>query len=100
MSPLRSDSARRWVPMFVWLSNDIQHFKETEGDAWKKLNLQLPISFCQAKQTRVRFPGDAMRGDSAIWEKLEEDWSSFWSTRGREKLGKSGKAAVNGAHIY
>ncbi|KAI0639808.1 ER-golgi trafficking TRAPP I complex 85 kDa subunit-domain-containing protein [Trametes polyzona] len=72
-----------------------KHFKTTEGDAWKKLNLQLPITFCQPKQTRIRSPGDAIEGDSAVWETLEEDWSAFWSTRGKEKLGKSGKAAVN-----
>ncbi|KAH9897998.1 ER-golgi trafficking TRAPP I complex 85 kDa subunit-domain-containing protein [Cubamyces lactineus] len=72
-----------------------KHFKVTEGDAWKKLGLQLPITFCQAKQTRVRFPGDAVEGDSAAWEKLEGDWAAFWSQHGKEKLGKSGKAAVN-----
>ena len=76
----------------------VQHFKATEGDAWKKLNLKLPITFCQAKQTRIRFPGDAVDGDSAIWEKLEQDWSAFWSPRGKEKLAKSGKAAVDGEH--
>ncbi|KAI0361180.1 hypothetical protein OH77DRAFT_1417397 [Trametes cingulata] len=72
-----------------------KHFKATEGDAWKKLGLQLPITLCQAKQTRIRSPGDAVEGDSAAWEKLEQDWAAFWSTRGKEKLGKSGKAAVN-----
>ncbi|CDO73209.1 hypothetical protein BN946_scf185007.g264 [Trametes cinnabarina] len=72
-----------------------KHFKVTEGDAWKSLGLQLPVTFCQAKQTRVRFPGDAVEGDSAAWEKLEEDWATFWSARGKAKLGKSGKAAVN-----
>lgn len=82
--------------MFVWLSNDIQHFKETEGDAWKKLSLQLPLTFCQAKHTRIRFPGDAIEGESSTWEKLEQDWQTFWSLRGKEKLGKSGKAAVDG----
>ncbi|KAH9858208.1 ER-golgi trafficking TRAPP I complex 85 kDa subunit-domain-containing protein [Lenzites betulinus] len=72
-----------------------KHFKTTEGDAWKKLSLRLPITFCQAKQMRIRFPGDAIEGDSAAWEKLEQDWAQFWSLRGKEKLGKSGKAAVN-----
>ncbi|KAL7285211.1 hypothetical protein ACG7TL_000304 [Trametes sanguinea] len=72
-----------------------KHFKVTEGDAWKSLGLQLPVSFCQVKQTRVRFPGDAVVGDSAAWEKLEEDWAVFWSVRGKEKLGKSGKAAID-----
>ncbi|KAI1793952.1 ER-golgi trafficking TRAPP I complex 85 kDa subunit-domain-containing protein [Ganoderma leucocontextum] len=72
-----------------------KHFKETEGGAWKKLNLQLPLTFCQAKHTRVRFPGDAVEGESSTWEKLEEDWLTFWSSRGKEKLGKSGKAAVD-----
>ncbi|KAH9944035.1 ER-golgi trafficking TRAPP I complex 85 kDa subunit-domain-containing protein [Epithele typhae] len=72
-----------------------KHFKATEGEAWQKLGLQLPVSFCQAKQTRVRSPGDSVHGDSTIWEKLEEDWSYFWTSNGKEKLGKSGKAAVN-----
>ena len=54
------------------------------------------MTFCQAKHTRVRFPGDAVEGDSSTWEKLEQDWQSFWSSRGKEKLGKSGKAAVDG----
>ncbi|KAI8981263.1 ER-golgi trafficking TRAPP I complex 85 kDa subunit-domain-containing protein [Trametes punicea] len=72
-----------------------KHFKTTEGDAWKRLQLQLPITFCQAKQTRIRFPGDAVEGDSAAWEKLEQDWAAFWSSRGKDKLGKSGKAVVN-----
>ncbi|KAI0721227.1 ER-golgi trafficking TRAPP I complex 85 kDa subunit-domain-containing protein [Cerioporus squamosus] len=72
-----------------------KHFKETEGDKWKSLQLQLPITFCQAKQTRVRFPGDAVEGDAATWDKLEEDWAIFWSSRGKEKLTKSGKAAVD-----
>ena len=77
----------------------MQHFKATEGDIWTKLGLELPISFCQPKQTRIRFPGDSVQGDSSVWQKLEEDWQSFWSSHGREKLGKSGKAAVNGTHI-
>ncbi|KAI0830719.1 ER-golgi trafficking TRAPP I complex 85 kDa subunit-domain-containing protein [Trametes gibbosa] len=72
-----------------------KHFKTTEGDTWKQLSLRLPITFCQAKQTCIRFPGDSVQGDSAAWEKLEQDWSEFWSLRGKEKLGKSGKAAVN-----
>ncbi|TBU62053.1 ER-golgi trafficking TRAPP I complex 85 kDa subunit-domain-containing protein [Dichomitus squalens] len=72
-----------------------KHFKATEGDAWKNLNLKLPITFCQAKQTRIRSPGDAVEGDSATWEKLEQNWSAFWTPRSKEKLGKSGKAAVN-----
>ncbi|EIW64369.1 uncharacterized protein TRAVEDRAFT_158546 [Trametes versicolor FP-101664 SS1] len=72
-----------------------RHFKTTEGDAWKTLGLQLPITFCQAKHTRVRFPGDAVEGDSAAWEVLEQDWAAFWTPRGKEKLGKSGQAAVN-----
>ncbi|KAI0652274.1 ER-golgi trafficking TRAPP I complex 85 kDa subunit-domain-containing protein [Trametes meyenii] len=74
-----------------------KHFKQTEGDIWKNLGLQLPITFCQAKYTRLRFPGDAVEGDSTVWEKLEDDWSSFWSSHGKDKLAKSGNAAVNEA---
>ncbi|KAI0800868.1 ER-golgi trafficking TRAPP I complex 85 kDa subunit-domain-containing protein [Fomes fomentarius] len=72
-----------------------KHFKTTDGDKWKSLDLQLPITFCQAKQTRIRTPGDAIEGDVAAWEKLEQDWSSFWTSRGEEKLGKSAQAAVD-----
>ncbi|KAI0715153.1 ER-golgi trafficking TRAPP I complex 85 kDa subunit-domain-containing protein [Earliella scabrosa] len=72
-----------------------KHYKETEGEKWKSLNLELPITFCQAKQTRIRSPGDAVEGDSAAWDKLEQDWSAFRASRGKEKLEKSGKAAVD-----
>lgn len=48
------------------------------------------------KQTRVRFPGDAVEGDSAEWEQLEKDWHTFWASQGQERLEKSGKAAVDG----
>ena len=76
-----------------------KHYKETEGEKWKSLNLQLPITFCQAKQTRIRSPGDAVEGDSAAWDKLEQDWSAFRASRGKEKLEKSGKAAVDGEYV-
>ncbi|OBZ79321.1 hypothetical protein A0H81_00967 [Grifola frondosa] len=74
-----------------------KHFRATEGDRWKAANLKLPATFCRAKQTRVRFPGDAVEGESTEWDKRECDWSNFWSSRGKEKLEKSGKAAVDEA---
>lgn len=58
--------------------------------------LKLPISFCQAKQTRVRLPGDAVEGDPEVWRVIEDDWAAFWRPRGQERLELSGKAAVNG----
>ncbi|GBE78241.1 hypothetical protein SCP_0111240 [Sparassis crispa] len=72
-----------------------KHFKTTERDQWEAAALQLPITFCQVKQTRVRFPGDAIEGDATEWDKKEEEWSAFWAPRGKEKLEKSGKAAVD-----
>lgn len=54
------------------------------------------MSFCQVKQTHIRFPGDAFEGDSVEWDKREEDWKVFWASRGKERLEKSGKAAVDG----
>lgn len=58
--------------------------------------LKLPINFCQAKQTRVRLPGDAVEGDPEVWRVIEDDWAAFWRPRGQERLELSGKAAVNG----
>ncbi|OCH95835.1 hypothetical protein OBBRIDRAFT_767184 [Obba rivulosa] len=75
----------------------LKHFKATEPDKWEGAALKLPLTFCQVKETRIRFPGDTIEGDAAEWEKRESAWSTFWSTQGKEKLEKSGKAAVDEA---
>ncbi|KAI0932025.1 hypothetical protein AcV5_004630 [Taiwanofungus camphoratus] len=72
-----------------------KHFKTTEPDKCEAAGLILPVTFCRMKQTRVRFPGDAVEGDSAEWEQLEKDWHTFWASQGQERLEKSGKAAVD-----
>ncbi|KAH9950452.1 ER-golgi trafficking TRAPP I complex 85 kDa subunit-domain-containing protein [Amylocystis lapponica] len=73
----------------------LQHFKATERSRWEAADLSLPITLCQVKQTRIRFPGDAVEGDSAEWDRREQDWAAFWAPRGKERLEKSGKAAVD-----
>ncbi|EMD42167.1 hypothetical protein CERSUDRAFT_90771 [Gelatoporia subvermispora B] len=72
----------------------LKHFRATEPEKWKDAGLKLPLTFCQVKETRVRFPGDTIEGDAAEWDRRESAWASFWSTRGKEKLEKSGKAAI------
>ncbi|KZT05978.1 uncharacterized protein LAESUDRAFT_726547 [Laetiporus sulphureus 93-53] len=73
----------------------LKHFKTTEREKWEAAGLQLPVTLCQAKRTRVRFTGDTVEGDPAEWDRLEEDWSAFWRPRGKERLERSRKAAVN-----
>ncbi|KZT72776.1 hypothetical protein DAEQUDRAFT_749133 [Daedalea quercina L-15889] len=72
-----------------------KHFKETEPDKWRSSSLRLSVTFCQPKQTRVRFPGNNIEGDPEEWTRREEDWASFWAPRGKEKLERSSKAAVD-----
>ncbi|KAK7694801.1 hypothetical protein QCA50_001989 [Cerrena zonata] len=59
------------------------------------MDLRLPITFVQVKQSRVRLPGDAIEGPPEEWDLREEDWLAFWKSRGKEKLEKGGKAAVD-----
>ena len=44
----------------------------------------------------MRLPGDAVGGDSLTWQSREESWTSFWRTRGKETLNRTGRATVNG----
>ena len=46
--------------------------------------------------TRARLLRDSTSGDQLEWERREEIWSTFWRTRGKETLEKSGRAAVGG----
>ena len=56
----------------------------------------MPVTFCQPKQTRIRFPGNNIEGNPEEWTRREEDWSDFWRSKGKEKLERSSKAAVDG----
>lgn len=37
-----------------------------------------------------------MDGDPEEWSQREEDWIAFWKERGKERVEKGGKAAVDG----
>lgn len=63
------------------------------------MDLKLPITFVQVKQSRVRLPGDASEGPPEEWDLREQDWLTFWKSRGKEKLEKGGKAAVDGKSV-
>ncbi|CCM05178.1 uncharacterized protein FIBRA_07387 [Fibroporia radiculosa] len=73
----------------------LKHFRTTEQHKWEASSLQLPVMFCQARQTRVRLPNDITDGDPSRWAKLEDDWSNFWASRGKEKLERNCRAAVD-----
>ncbi|KAI0697133.1 ER-golgi trafficking TRAPP I complex 85 kDa subunit-domain-containing protein [Cytidiella melzeri] len=80
----------------------LKHFRTNESTEWDavKDSLQLPITFCRAKESRLRLPGDAVVGEPHSWKILEEEWEQFWRPRGRERLEQGGKAAVNEPFWY
>jgi len=59
----------------------------------------LPVTLFKPRLTRVRLPGDAVGGDPATWQLREDSWTSFWRTRGKEALHRTGKATVNGVCV-
>lgn len=60
-------------------------------------DLRLPFSFIKAAETKVRLAGQGeLDVDDARWDALEEHWSAFWKSRGKEPLEKGGKAVVGG----
>ncbi|EKM61151.1 uncharacterized protein PHACADRAFT_190295 [Phanerochaete carnosa HHB-10118-sp] len=73
----------------------LKHFKDTEQERFSSTTLELPVKFCQPGGTRVRLPGNAMNGDPQRWQQLEEQWTTFWRPRGKERLRSTGKAAVH-----
>ncbi|KAI9460993.1 ER-golgi trafficking TRAPP I complex 85 kDa subunit-domain-containing protein [Lactarius psammicola] len=74
-----------------------QHLKDTSGSEFRTTDLTLPAAFFDRRLTRVRLPGDAVGGDPAAWQSREDNWTTFWKTRGRETLHRPGKASVNEA---
>lgn len=59
-------------------------------------DLKLPITFASSALSRARLPRDSTSGDQVEWERREEIWTTFWRTRGKETLERSGRAAVGG----
>ncbi|KAG9314249.1 ER-golgi trafficking TRAPP I complex 85 kDa subunit-domain-containing protein [Chiua virens] len=57
-------------------------------------DLKLPITLVSPASSYTRLPRDSTSGDQAEWERREEIWTTFWRTRGKETLEKSGRAAV------
>jgi hypothetical protein len=72
-----------------------QHLKDTSGSEFHTAELTLPVAFFDRRLTRVRLPGDAVGGDPVAWQSREDNWTTFWKTRGRETLHRPGKASVN-----
>ncbi|KAH7928488.1 hypothetical protein BV22DRAFT_1082749 [Leucogyrophana mollusca] len=70
------------------------HFESTSDSHDALSDLILPISFSIAKDTAVRLPRDSPSGEQEEWESREELWKTFWKSNGKERLEKSGKAAV------
>jgi hypothetical protein len=70
--------------------------KSISGEQAKPEDLKLPICFALSSQTHLRLARDSVDGEQSDWETREELWSSFWKHRGKERLERSGKAAVGG----
>lgn len=77
----------------------MQHFLDTSGDKVDLTELKLPLTFCLAKQTKIRLQSDSSGSDLDDWKKREDDWREFWKPRGKETLDNKRTAAVNGIAI-
>ncbi|KAG2369466.1 ER-golgi trafficking TRAPP I complex 85 kDa subunit-domain-containing protein [Suillus spraguei] len=72
----------------------ISHLKSISGEQARLEDVKLPLRFVVPSQTCVRLARDSVEGEQCEWETREEIWSSFWRHRGKEKLERSGNAAV------
>jgi hypothetical protein len=70
--------------------------KSISGEQARLEDVKLPLRFVVPSQTCVRLARDSVEGEQSEWETREEIWSSFWKHRGKEKLERSGNAAVEG----
>lgn len=75
----------------------ISHLKSISGEQARLEDVKLPLRFVVLSQTCVRLARDSVEGEQSEWETREEIWSSFWKRRGKEKLERSGNAAVEEA---
>lgn len=75
----------------------ISHLKSVSGEQARLADVKLPLRFVVPSQTCVRLARDSVEGEQSEWETREEIWSSFWKHRGKEKLERSGNAAVEEA---
>ncbi|KAF8575503.1 hypothetical protein K439DRAFT_1419748 [Ramaria rubella] len=72
-----------------------EHLKSTVGDNAFPVDLKPPFSFSSAVETRVRLARQGeLDVDNVRWEAFEKTWTSFWKSKGKERLEKGGKAVV------
>ncbi|PPQ62964.1 hypothetical protein CVT24_006070 [Panaeolus cyanescens] len=73
------------------------YFKSTESPgSVHALPLDLPIKFCKAKKSKLKFPMD--RDDETVdsWTARLDDWKTFWKSRGgKGSLAQAGKVYAN-----
>ncbi|KAI0271395.1 ER-golgi trafficking TRAPP I complex 85 kDa subunit-domain-containing protein [Gloeopeniophorella convolvens] len=74
-----------------------QHLRDNSDDDFSTSDLKLPVTFFNARLTRLRLPGDSVGGDPLVWQSREETWTSFWKMKGKEPLNRTGKALVEEA---
>lgn len=71
------------------------HLKDTQPEKVPLSELKLPFNLCQVRQSKLRFPGDGSSGDASVWEKREENWTSFWRGQGgKDGFAKNGDIIV------
>lgn len=75
----------------------LKHFLATSQNRRLLADLQLPVTFCVPRETKVRLPREGLDNEKSVWASREESWRQFWKPHGNERLINSGKAAINGA---
>ncbi|KAH9486608.1 hypothetical protein JR316_0000673 [Psilocybe cubensis] len=72
------------------------YWKSMESDKSSTTNLTIPLKLCVNKQCRIRISGDITNGNSDVWQNRQEDWRSFWKSKGgKEILLPGGKVSTN-----
>ncbi|KAF9015517.1 ER-golgi trafficking TRAPP I complex 85 kDa subunit-domain-containing protein [Cyathus striatus] len=66
------------------------HLRDTEPEKIVVSSFQLPIMFCNTKQTHVRFTSDR-NGDVNVWNSRQADWKQFCKSKGiKEEFSRDG----------
>ncbi|KAF5375128.1 hypothetical protein D9758_000414 [Tetrapyrgos nigripes] len=74
----------------------LNHLRATSPEPRSLKDFKLPFTFCNPRQSRLKFPHENNEGDKSEWEKREEEWSAFCKdTRIKSGPTKRGTAFVN-----
>ncbi|CAA7259922.1 unnamed protein product [Cyclocybe aegerita] len=72
------------------------YWKSTEPAIVSSTNLEVPVKFCIAKQSRLRHSEDGADSDADVWATRQEDWKTFWRSQGgKESVVPAGKVSTD-----